>query len=179
MFGTRTNIKFAKKHGMSREAFKNLPETHKAALIWHLAVDNDEWGMSPNVERTLTVHADSLRKGYNAPKSYCIAQNRVKDAIHQSIEFYDNKYGRENFGVANIPRQAIIDELMQRDNEIHYAWADFKTYHKWYVETEVIPQHTEVWPVILSCWPHEVIGDGFHRFHQYCISKLKVIPCIA
>jgi len=93
------------------------------------------------------------------------------------------KYGRVRFGVVRVPRQVLETECVRNflsaSDKHNQTWETFEEYHQWYMEDSVVENHGDsVWPVILNCFPDEILQDGWHRFHHYVENRLETVPCL-
>lgn len=92
-------------------------------------------------------------------------------------EFEMDIYGNTIFGYVEIPRielEKAINSIGNFDNE------SFEEYHQWYMSGGDIPEHTEVWAVILDSdiRTDEILLDGWHRFHCYVEQGVEILPAI-
>ena len=85
--------------------------------------------------------------------------------------YFDND---QVFGYALIP----IEDLIQAIGSADSNFSNFTEYHDWYILGGDTLSYTEVWPLILDADTDDVIWDGWHRFHTYVESNIKVIPCV-
>jgi hypothetical protein len=101
-----------------------------------------------------------------------LAQNAVLvSSGGDSFEVSDEN----RFGLAMIPMQVLKDAIMTCGGEIGEDWESFDAYHEWYMKGPDVIPHTTVWPIILG---HEIISDGWHRFHHYVEIGLQMVPAI-
>lgn len=92
-------------------------------------------------------------------------------------EFEMDIYGNTVFGYVEIPRIELEKHI---ENGVDFRYNNFEEYHQWYMGGGDIPEHTEVWAVILDSdiRTDEVLLDGWHRFHCYVEQGIETIPAI-
>lgn len=138
--------------------FKKLTTPYKLAIAWYMACDGTAWELPFD--------------------AFYLDDNKLKKAFIKNINMFDKEYGKEEFGVMNIPidvcKWKVFEIMEDRDK-----FKNFEEYHKWYLGVSK-ESHTKKnpWPCILSDFDDEFFQDGWHRFHRYVQLKMPSIPCI-
>lgn len=155
------DLRLAKKYNGKEVAFKDLPRSHRLAIIRYMAIDGEAW------ESPEWYFADDLPTN------------------KRTMNFYLKKYGDCKFGVVNIPTEVLKSEVMKGENDIGRDFKTFDEYHKWYIsEDDSLPHYPSKnrWPCIMDATEDDnynwILEDGWHRFHSYVRSGHKTIPCI-
>jgi hypothetical protein len=87
------------------------------------------------------------------------------------VDFTAPKY---LYGYAIVPMQVMKDSIM-RFGDLADDHDDFDSYHEWYRNGPDMENHQQVYPIILG---HEIIQDGWHRFHDYVRKGLTEVPTV-
>lgn len=162
--------KFVGAYGGRVLLFKDLPRPFQMAMVHYMAIDGEAWEVLGAVAK-LAFHKHS-------PKVWA-------NAISKSLDLYVEEYGKEKFGMVNIPTevltQAIWNSKDAQESDFKKTYGTFENYAEWYRNGPHMPKHPakDRWPVILGGDPiQEVLQDGWHRFHCYVKQNASIIPCI-
>lgn len=110
-----------------------------------------------------------------------VTYENLPQCARKSVDiYYKDEFGYEinpddMFYYAEIPTEQLKKSI-GCPNDLPYK--TFEEYHKWYMDGGDIPNHKEVWAIILSSDEYEVIFDGWHRFHHYVDIGINMIPAI-
>lgn len=140
-------------------SFRKLPDTHKLAIIWYMAIDGCAW--------------DNFDHDH-------LNEDALKEHLPAMLHHYDEVYGETLVGFIQLGVEKIKASVMA-DDEISDSHDSWDEYHAWYLNGGDIPSHSENnrWPVILSSDNSETLTDGWHRFHRYMSSeKTTFIPAV-
>lgn len=166
----KLNKQLMNKHGGEIIPFKRLTMPYKLSIAWYMSMDGAAWELPFN--------------------SFYLDDNKLKKSFIKNIDMFDKEYGKEKFGVMNIPvdvcKQLVIKIMEEGEylgdglNEKLPFKYEFKAYHKWYMSGCGVEKHTKknAWPCILSDFDDEFFQDGWHRFHRYIELKISSIPCV-
>ena len=182
------NLKLAKKHGSKVVLFKDLPNSHKLAIIWYMAADGEAWNF-PNDNWEHHLYWSDPDSSKLQQKYYAYLRNYI---LRNMDSYYIPLYGKTRWGVVEIPTDVMKQEMVARSKSRkgYEDWTKehptFDAYHEWYMKFGGWFDHTKHisrsrsyrWPCIMSGYNHEVLEDGWHRFHSYIERGDKTIPCI-
>lgn len=174
---TNPNVMMAKKHGARIVQYRDMPLEHQLAIAHYMAIDGEAWEVLGKLEEDF----EKVQcKDYSNDKAFEKFRSDMVKLLRRSIHLYVEKYGKVKFGMAAIPARALMDATLDRVGELKRDHKSWKSYHDWYRDNCGIPKHSakELWPVILSGFPDEVLEDGHHRFHSYVELGVKEIPCV-
>jgi hypothetical protein len=165
-----TNKALLLKYDGQQVAFRDLPPSHRKAIIWYMAADGEAWpslgGLADNIKVSPGRH--------NATPA-------TKAITTEVLEAYTLEYGNELFIIGDMPLD-VLKDINWFSTEIKQKFKTFDRYHQWYLSVNVgwMPKHarTDRWPCIMGD-NDELFQDGWHRFHCYVAQKAQVIPCIA
>jgi len=144
--------------------FKNLPKEYQLALIWYMAIDNDEWS----------------DESFRIPEvDFTEEPSAFKERLALTIPAFVDKYGEFDFGVSLINTERLKKVVLENES-INDDYSNWDDYHDWYVAEEgfVLHSHKHRWPIILADDNEEVIKDGWHRFHNYVHNGDIDIPAV-
>ena len=152
--------------------FANLPQPAQLSIAHYMALDGEAWEPSDRFdERALRAPGNAGRK-----RDLHFKRNLIADLPH-----FVETYGKERFGLVQIPMSALTEAIWLDSKEIREDFKSFAEYHKWYVNAGHMPQHgNSRWPVILSDFQSEesTLQDGWHRFHDYYRNNVKIVPAV-
>lgn len=136
--------------------FRDLPLSHQLAVVHWMAVDGEAW--------------DVLFEDF---------PGELKEQLQASMPLYVAQYGDQQWGVVDVPAEAIKAAIMQ-DPEIADDHSTWESYHQWYLEASDVEDHgrSNRWPVILSSDNEETIMDGWHRLHSYMRAGDATVPAL-
>ena len=162
--------------------FRDLPLEAKLAVAYYMALDGEAWNAPDTLYAAYRKANDYGREHNWKGKQFDTLTKAAKQLFIDTIDHFVRDYGDEEFGyVAAVPIRTLIESCM-KDRELAQDWnglEGWKPYHKWYIGRGSKHAATsDLWPVILSCFPDETLQDGWTRFHQYVDRHLETCPAI-
>lgn len=185
----KANLRWAKKHGMQKIPFSQLPLQHQLAIAWYMLIDGDAWeDILKGDDGFIAWETREFKKkrlwraSLEHPKVHKVHIAGLKRFLPLIMQYH----GDTPFGIVDIPTPEVKRAVMSRDKDMAENHPDFKDYHEWYKDRcsdwsgRGLPKHPpqNPWPCILSSFDDEVFEDGWHRFHRYVQLGMRKIPCI-
>lgn len=169
------NRKVANRYNPVRSLYSDMPRHYQAAIAMYYSVCGSAWQLPPILENICFDVGRTISEGV------VWSERRYTQNFLKNLDFYVVKYGNKKFWTVEIPTDVITTEIMSRQSDAALEFDSFEEYHKWYVTTNLMPNHNvkkPLWPCFLSCYPEEVFEDGWHRFHDYYRKGVEMIPCV-
>lgn len=151
-------------------AFRDLPQEHRLAMAWYMAVDGEAWA---DVFEDLPEDADcpDIGEDRDGWAAFWLA------ALRERMPRIDDMHGDVEFGMATVPMDRMVAAI-EADPDM--AQEGVTSYRDTVMSRDGSVAHGTAarWPVILSTSDDETLQDGWHRMASYVRSGCSDVPCL-
>jgi hypothetical protein len=150
-------------------AFRDLPEPHRMAMAWYMAINGEAW-------------VDVLPYNSHSDEEGPAWVLHWKKTLADLMPVFDERYGDTVFGIATVGTEemlhSIVDDFHAKDQGLDLEGVR-ETHMKGSRHSDY-PDHgpEDRWPVVLSSDDDETLQDGWHRFGSYVRGRHADIPTI-
>lgn len=104
----------------------------------------------------------------------------AKSAIQvYNIEEHDNVVAPDTLcAYVEVPTSVLKKTVIKYSDDLD-DWDNWNKYHEWYMSIGDVPNHENVWAIIIDLLRDEVILDGWHRFHRYAENGVQIVPMVS